>query len=534
MERIPVQQTQLVPEIVVDYLNQKLDLSHFYSQPNLPASYAELKKQRQYFSPNQRLELHSHLVNQYQNAGINLELTANHSVQEQLNSLLQPQGYTVCTGHQLVLFGGPLFTTYKILTAIKLARTLSLANPSEPVIPIFWLASEDHDFEEIQTVKINGNAISLNLTHDANPVGELMLQKIEQLIEELTKVFPQHAFANELLSQIKRAYQNGTKLAVATLKYYHELYAAFGLVILDANSPTLKQALIPIIKKDLLEQFHFQIQKDSDTILAKQYNLQINARPFNFFYINEAGKRFLIKQNSNHLFQLSENEKDYTAQELTHLIENFPERFSPNVNLRPIFQELILPNLAYIGGPAEIAYWLQLKPIFDAYKLSYPILVLRHMQAFVPNGFAQSVKKFNLNLSQLILPIQELELVFNKLSDFPGFEKELEIIDQNWQTIYDAFLKLNDQSAKDLLQVKLKERTDSKLLLKKFNVLRKEKLKSQFDKLLKLRSLLYPNGVFQERTDLLISYEATRSTDLKEAILNEIDPFDPCLLFFTA
>jgi uncharacterized protein YllA (UPF0747 family) len=337
-----------------------------------------------------------------------------------------------------------------------------------------------------------------------------------------------------LLAQIKRNYQNGSKLAVASLKYYHELYAAFGLVILDANSHTLKQALIPIIKKDLLNQSHFQIQKESDAILAKQYNLQINARPFNFFYINEAGKRFLIKQNQNHLFQLSENENGYTAQELTHLIESFPERFSPNVNLRPIYQELILPNLAYIGGPAEIAYWLQLKSIFDAHQLSYPILVLRHMQAFVPNGFVNSVQKFNLNLSQLILPLQELELAFNKQSEFPGFEKQIEMIDQNWQFIYDTFLKLNDQSAKDLLQIKLKERTDSKLLLKKFNVLRKEKLKTQFDKLLKLRSLLYPNGVFQERTDLLISYEATRSTDLKEEILNEIDPFDPCLLFFTA
>jgi bacillithiol biosynthesis cysteine-adding enzyme BshC len=488
MERIPVQQTNLVPEIVKDYLNQKSELKSFYSYPNQLNQYEYLKKSKANFAPERRVLLQTHLLNQYQNAGIDLNKHTNKAVHDNIQSLLADKTYTVCTGHQLVLFGGPLFTTYKILSTIKLAKELSKAKPNEPVIPIFWLATEDHDFEEIQSAHIAGKTLTLNLAHQSEPVGEMVLQGIEKLIDELASCLPSNAIADVFLKQVKAAYQNGFTLAKSSIRFYHELFAEFGLVILDANAKCLKETLIPVIKNDLLNQIHFEAQKASDAILSKQYRLQINARPFNFFYLNQDGERFLIQQTKNKQFILSSKGDLFSEKEIIELIENSTERFSPNVNLRPLYQEMILPNLAYIGGPSEIAYWLQLKSIFELNQVQFPILVLRQMQAIVDANFTQATAKLKLKPEHFLLSEAQLEQLFYLHSDLLGIEKQIAIIEQNWQDIYEASLKVNDEMAKTILQAKLLDRKDLKSIQKQYILQRKNKLAHQFEKVKKQRS----------------------------------------------
>jgi bacillithiol biosynthesis cysteine-adding enzyme BshC len=532
MERIPVQQTNLVPEIVKDYLNQKPELKSFYAYPNQLNQFDFLKSSKSSFAPERRGILHQHLLSQYQNAGIDLNKSTNKAVLDNIQSLLASHTFTVCTGHQLVLFGGPLFTTFKILSTLQLAKELNKNRPEEKVVPVFWLATEDHDFEEIQSVYIAGKKISLELPHQAEPVGELLIQGIENLIEELASSLASNAIAETFIKQVKEAYQNGFSLAKSSIRFYHELFAEFGLVILDANVKKLKETFIPVIKNDVLSQSHFEAQKASDSILAKHYRLQINARPFNFFYINPNGERFLIQKNKNNQFILSSKADLYSEQELKELIEKFPERFSPNVNLRPLYQEMILPNLAYIGGPAEIAYWLQLKSIFDVNKVQFPVLVLRHMQAFVDSNFATSIGKLKLSHQQLLSSEHALEQEFYQQSELPGIETQLAAIEQNWQQIYEACLKVNDEMAMQTLQAKLKDRQDLKTIQKQYVQLRKAKLAQQFEKVKKQRNQLYPEGKFQERTLQLIDFEVMKMKPLLNDILKEIDPFNPCFLFF--
>jgi bacillithiol biosynthesis cysteine-adding enzyme BshC len=532
MKRIPVQHTKLVPEIVIDYLEQHPELRHFYSQPNQIENYAAIKQQRQQFSSKQRENLHAHLLQQYKNADIDLTVSTNHMVLENLNLLLNKQCFTVCTGHQLVLFGGPLFTTYKILTTIQLARELSQLNTEEPVVPVFWLATEDHDFEEIQSAYIAGKNLTLDLPHQAEPVGEMVLQGIEKLIDELASSLPSNTMANTFVKQVKAAYQNGFTLAKSSIRFYHELFADFGLVILDANAKCLKETVISVIKNDVLNQSNYIAQKASDSILGKHYHLQINARPINFFYLNQDGERFLIQATKNKQFILSSKADLYGEKEIIELIENFPERFSPNVNLRPLYQEMILPNLAYIGGPSEIAYWLQLKSIFDLNQVQFPILVLRHMQAFVDANLASALEKLKLKAVHLLLTESELEQVFYAQSELPGIEKQIAGIEQNWQEIYEANLKINDEMAKNILQAKLIDRKDLKSIQKQYIIQRKNKLAVQFKKVVKYRSQLYPEGKFQERIDQLISFESVKMKPLLSEILNELDPFNSSFLFF--
>ena len=532
MERIPVQQTNLVPEIVKDYLNQKPELSAFYSFSNQLNQYEFLKRNKANFAPERRVLLQTHLLKQYQNAGIDLNKNTNKAVQDNIQSLLADKTYTVCTGHQLVLFGGPLFTTYKILSTIKLAKELTKAKPKEPVIPIFWLASEDHDFEEIQSAYIAGKNLTLDIPHQAEAVGEMVLQGIEKLIDELASSLPTNAIADVFLKQVKSAYQNGFTLAKSSIRFYHELFADFGLVILDANAKCLKETLIPVIKNDVLNQSNFEAQKASDAILGKQYRLQINARPINFFYLNPNGERFLIQETKNKQFILSSKADLYSETAIIELIEDFPERFSPNVNLRPLYQEMILPNLAYIGGPSEIAYWLQLKSIFDLNQVQFPILVLRHMQAFVDINFALALEKLKLKPAHLLLTASELEQVFYVQSELPGIDKQIAGIEQNWQEIYEASLKVNDEMAKTILQAKLIDRKDLKSIQKQYITQRKNKLALQFEKVIKHRSQLYPEGKFQERIEQLINFESVKMKPLLCEILNELDPFNASFLFF--
>jgi len=532
MERIPVQQTNLVPEIVKDYLNQKPELSAFYSFSNQLNQYEFLKRYKANFASEQRNSLHAQLLTQYQNSGIDLHKSSNKGVFENIQSLLASNSYTVCTGHQLVLFGGPLFTTFKILSTIKLAKELTKAKPKEPVIPVFWLATEDHDFEEIQSAYIAGKNLTLDIPHQAEAVGEMVLQGIEKLIDELASSLPSNAMADAFVKQVKEAYQNGFTLAKSSIRFYHELFADFGLVILDANVKCFKETFIPVIKNDVLNHSNFLTQKASDAILAKNYRLQINARPINFFYLNPNGERFLIQETKNKQFILSSKGDLYTETAIIELIENFPERFSPNVNLRPLYQEMILPNLAYIGGPSEIAYWLQLKSIFDLNQVQFPILVLRHMQAFVDANFTLALEKLKLKPAHLLLTETELVQVFYAQSELPGIEKQIEGIEKNWQEIYEASLKVNDEMAKTILQAKLIDRKDLKSIQKQYITQRKNKLALQFEKVKKHRSQLYAEGKFQERIEQLISFESVKMKPLLSEILNELDPFNSSFLFF--
>lgn len=175
---------------------------------------------------------------------------------------------------------------------------------------------------------------------------------------------------------LKSSYLESKNLAEATIKFYHFLFEKWGLIVLDPNCQVFKKELVSVIKQDLLTNEIYEAQLKSDKALEANYKLQINARAANFFYLDQSlGRRLIKKSEGNYL--LGDQAWINDAVELEKHIEEYPERFSPNVNLRPVYQEIVLPNLAYVGGPAEIAYWLQLKPNFDSTGVQFPMLVPR-------------------------------------------------------------------------------------------------------------------------------------------------------------
>lgn len=306
-----------------------------------------------------------------------------------LKLLEDPNTFTVTTGHQLNLFTGPLYVIFKIVSTINLARQLKKAYPAYNFVPVYWMASEDHDWDEINHFHLFGKKIQWD-TDQKGPVGRFDISGLSSVWSELPSGIP----------VFKESYADAKNLADAVRKYMHALFGQEGLVCLDADDARLKRSFIPVMQADLLENKHLACVNASNDLLANLgYSPQIYAREINFFYMLDGVRERIEKQGD--VYKVLNQAIRFSKEELKAEIEAHPERFSPNVALRPIYQETILPNLAYLGGAAEVAYWFQLKGIFDLHQVPYPILLPRNFGVIIPPLEAAKLEKLELSIPDI-------------------------------------------------------------------------------------------------------------------------------------
>jgi uncharacterized protein YllA (UPF0747 family) len=306
-----------------------------------------------------------------------------------LKSLEDPNTFTVTTGHQLNLFTGPLYVIFKIVSTINLARQLKKAYPAYNFIPVYWMASEDHDWDEINHFHLFGKKIQWN-TDQKGPVGRFDIAGLSSIWAELPSGIP----------IFKESYAGATSLSAAVRSYMHTLFGQEGLVCLDADDARLKRSFIPVMQADLLENKHLDCVNESNAILTNLgYSPQIYAREINFFYMLDGVRERIEKQGD--VYKVLNQPIRFSENELKAEIDAHPERFSPNVALRPIYQETILPNLAYLGGAAEVAYWFQLKGIFDLHQAPFPILLPRNFGMIIPPLEAAKLEKLELSIPDI-------------------------------------------------------------------------------------------------------------------------------------
>jgi len=525
----PLDQTHLVPPIVKDYLDKSNLLEKYVSSWHQTNGIEEAMANRR-FSAEQRVILRDGLNQQYAHADI--QLNTSDATFSNIESLVSPNTFTITTGHQLSLFGGTLFMGYKILTAIKLALDLQAKFPSKKFVPILWLASEDHDFEEIKGTYLFGKNLDWHIDSNGKATGQIAIQDMENLLDEIAGLLGNHPHAETWVQKIKEAYLNSENLGKATLRFYHTLFQEFGLVIIDPNRVEYKKILLPVILADVLKQKSYETQLISDQVLATHYKLQIHARPINFFYLVPGGARKLLKPFENG-FKAGEDGPVFSVDEMELEINQYPERFSPNVNLRPVFQEMILPNLAYVGGPAEVGYWLQLKSIFDLYETPFPLVALRFMNVLLGGGLKEKVEKMGLEVQDLLNSETELTqkyLLKTQSLNYPVQTQEL--LDQ-MQVLIDQVNNMDPGLGKDFLESKLglKDFFKSKSGAIKRSIEQHEA--TQIEKLLKFRTRLFPNGVLQERIETVMQYEVMLKEPILNNLLNLIEPLSGKLLFST-
>lgn len=383
-------------QLFLDYIKEKPQLSPFFNVFPHIKNFESLINGRN-FNEHAREVLSKALERQYDGLQIS-ELTLN-----QINSLRQANTFTVTTGHQLNLFTGPLYFIYKIVSTINLAEKLKSAYPDYHFVPVYWMATEDHDFDEINYFKLDGKKYQWN-TAQSGPVGDFQLdQSFKNFFQEIAHFLPDF---------FKEAYQNSEKLSQAVRKYVHYLFEHKGLLIVDGNDSSLKALFSQVIREDLFSHIpHELVKRQTEELEKLGYKSQIFPREINLFYM-EKGLRERIEKDKHGSFNVLNTDLVFSKKEIEELIERSSEKFSPNVVLRPLYQEMILPNLAYLGGPAEVVYWLQLKPVFDHFGIQFPTLLPRNFAMILDAAIQRKISKLGLKDIELFQSVEDWKKQF--------------------------------------------------------------------------------------------------------------------------
>lgn len=327
------------------------------------------------------------------------------AVSNNLMALRNPGTFTVTTAHQPLLFGGKLYVLYKAVSTILLARRITEATGAT-VVPIFVMGSEDHDLEEVRYFKPFSSRLAWE-PEGQGPLGRKAMFNINELLSELEKIFRPLPFGDYALTKLQEAYRPGDTFAGSFRKLLHSLLGSLGLIILDPDDAELKRGFSSTVKEELFNGFSIPlVNKAIDAIEAHGFRAQAHPRDINLFYL-EDGIRARIERSENGNFHALDTSLVWTKAEMEELLDRHPERFSPNVILRPVYQETILPNLAFVGGGGELAYWIQLREVFRARGISFPLLVRRQSACLADESTRSRMHKLGLDWEDLSSPIEE-------------------------------------------------------------------------------------------------------------------------------
>lgn len=513
---ISYRETHSFSKLVLDYVNDEPFLKSFYNyRPDL----AGLKQafESRNFQGN-RAELVEVLINQYQH------INTNKAVSNNIRLLGDQNTYTVTTGHQLNLFTGPLYFIYKIVTTINLALELKIANPEKNFVPIYWMATEDHDFEEINHISVDDKNISW-IEQTDGATGRLSTKTVAAAILAYKGYLGISKNGKKLAKLVEDAYLQNDNLADATRVLVNSLFERYGLVILNADEPILKRQFSEIIEKDIIGQHsEIIIEKTSKLLTDNGYKTQVNGREINFFYLKDhLRERIILKDDS---YTVNHTEIQFSREELKKEIQAYPERFSPNVIMRPLYQEVILPNIAYVGGGAEVSYWMQLKDNFDFYKIDFPVLLLRNSALLIDERSAANLVKLGFNLEDVFLPIEQLQKIWieKNTTSRLNLKDETRAI----QAIFDQ-IKLNAFKVDKTLESSADSaKTRTIRLLDHFEkkLYRAEKRKHDVSlkQIENVKNRLFPNGVLQERVVNIAPMYVNYGEDFLSSLIENFDP----------
>jgi bacillithiol biosynthesis cysteine-adding enzyme BshC len=368
VQNIPFFPEGYYPKLLERSYNKEPNTIALYPNSGPESNFQDQINAKSTFTAESRNILADELIRQYG------EL-ATGKVLENIQSLRSNHTFTVTTGQQIHLMLGPMYVVYKALTVINLAKSLQVKFPENNFVPVFWMATEDHDFEEINHFRLFGKDFRWEAP-SGGPVGRLSTKGISELILEAEKAFPNDPKVGAAMQIFHQAYQRFDNLADSTRFLLHHFFGSDGLVVLDPDSEALKRAFIPGMQKDLREGNLENLVVDRTTAMEDMgLETAIHGRSPNLFLLENGVRERLDRQGSG--FKLKQSGKEFSPAELEKLLLENPGLFSPNVSLRPVYQEVILPNLAYIGGPGEYTYWYQLQPLFAAFGLPAPILLAR-------------------------------------------------------------------------------------------------------------------------------------------------------------
>ncbi len=517
-ENIPLAQTNFFNRLILDLISGKDAVKPFYGLPHTVESYDAKMQERSSF-PMDRATLVDVLVQQYESIG-----GAKDTVLSNINALREDKTFTVTTGHQLNIFTGPLYFVYKILHTICLAEELQKHYPNNRFVPVYWMATEDHDIAEISFFHLFGKKYEWNTTQ-TGATGRMQTTGLTDICDDLEQVFASQPQGLKLVGLFREAYSQ-KNLAQATRHFSNALFGHYGLVVVDGDNASLKSRFADAMLRDAFDGVAFKaVTATSRQLTELEYHTQINPREINLFYLADAVRERIVRTDTG--FHVLHTELRFTDEALRSEIKAHPEKFSPNVVLRPIYQECVLPNLAYIGGAGEMAYWLQLKDAFGSMGFSYPLLVLRNHLLLIDGASSSRMAELNLVSQDLFHPVEDLTRahVLETVQANMDLTDEQLLLTEMYERLKTTASEIDATLLASLDAELIKQRQTIGQWGSRFSRVLKKKNETSVDRIRKLHAKLFPNNSLQERYNNLLQFHPTNEADLISKLQASIEPF---------
>ena len=471
---------------VLKYINS------FYSKENILKQSESRSKN---FSKEQRQILVKSLQDQYSKIEISKKTLKN------ISSLLEPNTFCITTGHQINLFTGPLMVIYKIAQVINISNQLNLDSENFKYVPVLWIATEDHDFEEISEINLNQKKIKWEINSNNLPVGEIEINNFKNVLRDYKDSIIDHNFKENIEEIIDNSYKEGDTLSISTLKFINSLFSEHGLIIIDANKKDLKSLFTDQLKNEI-DNFSCKEKTSSQISQLKKdfesFKVQVNPSDINFFKLTDKGRKRI--RYDKKLYNV-DDENSYNKDEILNLIDKSPELFSPNAIMRPLYQEIVLPNVCYVGGPNELRYWMQLKTYFDDNKVQFPILKLRNSAYIIDSKTSKKIKNSGIEIKYFIGELNEL--VNYKIENTSSMKVNFDSLRSNLSLQFDELRKVSLETDKSFVgalnaqEKKQKKGIDD--LEKKLIKAEKKNYEAEIKTIRSIHSYLNPSNISQER-----------------------------------
>ena len=513
--RFPYRQTGAFSKIALDYIDQLATLKPFFSFPPTLQGIQKAIEVRKQFNTNREV-LVQELKKQYEG------IDTTEKVKDNIELLLSDDTFTITTAHQNNIFTGPLYFIYKIVHAIKLADHLKTASSKQNFVPVFYIGSEDADLDELNHIYLGGEKLVWE-TNQTGAVGRMKVDKpLIKLLDLMEGQLTVLQNGSEIISQLKKYYQEGTTIQEATFRLVNSLFAEYGLIVLLPDNAVLKKQMTKLFEDDLLHQTASGIlEETAGKLEAAGYKVQANSREINLFYLLDGKRERIVKEGAK--YKAQGTNLDLSEAEIKTELAKNPERFSPNVILRGLYQETILPNIAFIGGGGETAYWLQLKDLFKYYEIPFPVLVLRNSFLIVEKKWQAMIAKLGFTIEDFFLPEQELmnRLVARETDKQLKLNGTFSETEQFYNRIKKQATSVDITLEKHVEALKVQTLHRLQELEKKMLRAEKRKFAGQQRQIHIIKEQLFPVNGLQERKENLCFYYAKWGRDFIKVLFNE-------------
>lgn len=497
---LPYQQTGYFTTLITDYLEQKPELADFYQYPVSSAGITQSLQARKLFATD-RQSLVKHLHDQYK------QVSTSAQVIRHINLLKEENTFTVCTAHQPALFTGTLYFIYKILHSIRLAESLSKQHPDSNFVPVYWMGSEDADLDELGKFYLGQEKITWNTTQ-TGAVGRMHTRGIDKLLHRIEGELSVQPHGRELMELLRNAYREGDNIQTATFRLIDALFREYGLIVLIPDTAILKKQMQSVFEEDLFHHTPAKIVSETIDKFPSHYKIQANPREVNLFYLKDDLRGRIEKTGDR--FIVHDSELTFTAEEIRRELESNPERFSPNVILRGLYQETILPNIAFVGGGGETAYWMELKALFNHYRVPFPVLVLRNSFLVTDSQTVKKISRMGFTLQDFFQSETQLlnTLVARNRNGQLKLEKEKEAAAALYLQLKEKAGEIDPSLKQHVEALQVKALKPLAELEKKMLRAEKRKYETEQRQLHAIKSSLFPLNGLQERIDNFMPYYA--------------------------